>query len=212
MLRIAVTSLFLALAVAVLGLAFNLGSGSPWGALWLNLGTEIVGIVFTVAIVEWLFERRRRREDARKMAWRVFHELDHAVWVWQGGHRQFDLAELVALLKSVEEGDSVPEFTQNLLMRLGSVSQDTLRHEPEIPASNRALEQALNDLAPLARIRDYATLLPAKDIAACLSAAADHLAAALRLSVPEDLPAVEKLRDPSAQRQEWRHYGKILGV
>ncbi len=121
MLRVAITSLFLAVAVGVVGLAFRVGPDKPWGALWLNLGTEIVGIVFTVAIVEWLFERRRRLEDARRMAWRVLHALDHAVWVWQGGHREFNLAELVALLKRVEDGDSLPGFTQNLLMQLGSI-------------------------------------------------------------------------------------------
>lgn len=211
MLRVFITILFLLLAFGVVALSFHAGTGSPWGTLWMNLGTEIVGIVLTVAIVEWLFERRRRVEEARKMAWRVLHQLDHTVWVWQGGHREFDLAELVALLNGIQDKDPLPEFTQNLLMHLGSASHDTLRHEPETPAAKPSLEKALRHLAPLARIRDQMTLLPAREIASHLSAATRELAAAVGLPLPAALPDIAKLRETSARKQEWRHYGKIIG-
>lgn len=211
MLRIVITALFLLLALGVVAVAFHAGPSSAWGSLWLNLGTEIIGIVLTVAIVEWLFERRSRREEARKMAWRVLHELDHAVWVWQGGHREFDLPELVALLRQARDGDPLPGFTQNLLMRLGSASQDTLRHEPDVAAANPPLRSAMQHLAPLARIRDDEKLLPAGAVAQYLSAATRELAAALGLPLPAELPDVADLRDTEAKRQEWRHYGKVIG-
>jgi hypothetical protein len=212
MLRIVITALFLLLALGVVALAFQVGTSSAWGALWLNLGTEIVGIVLTVAIVEWLFERRTRLEEARKMAWRVLHDLDHAVWVWQGGHREFDLPELVALLDGVQDGDPLPEFTQNLLMHLGSASQDTLRHEPETPSAKPALKNALQHLAPLAKIRDAVTLLPTREIADHLAAATQELAVALGLSIPKTLLDVNALRETDARKQEWRHYGKVIGA
>jgi len=53
----------------------------------MNLGTEIVGITLTVAIVEALLEKRARSDEARRIAWNVMHDIDHAVWVWQGGGR-----------------------------------------------------------------------------------------------------------------------------
>ena len=212
MLRIVITGLFLLLALGVVALAFRVGPNSSWGTLWLNLGTEIVGIVLTVAIVEWLFERRRRLEEARKMAWRVLHDLDHAVWVWQGGHREFDLSELVALLNRTQDGDPLPDFIQNLLMHLGSASQDTLRDEPETPAAKPSLKKALQHLAPLARIRDEVTLLPAGVVAGHLSAATRELAVAVGLTFPGALPDVSNLRDTDARKQEWRHYGKVIGA
>lgn len=79
MLRISITILFIALAGCVIAMAFRIGPETPWGGLWLNLGTEIIGIALTVAIVEWLFERRRLQDEATKMAWRVLHLVDQAV-------------------------------------------------------------------------------------------------------------------------------------
>ena len=212
MLRIGITALFVAIACGVIALAFRAGAETSWGGLWLNLGTEIIGIALTVAIVEWLFERRRLQDEARKMAWRVLHELDHAVWVWQGGHREFDLSELLALLALADDSDPVPDFTQNLLMHLGSKSQDTLRHEPDVPRAKPQLERAPSSLAPLARIRDNQNLLPGSQISAHLREAAHDLAGALKIHVPDTLPSMAALRDTDAQKQEWRHFGKVLGA
>lgn len=210
MLRIIVTTVFLLLACGVIATAFVVGPETAWGGLWLNLGTEIIGIALTVAIVEWLFEWRSTQEEARKMAWRILHTLDHAVWVWQGGHREFDLDELLALLSAVGPNDEIPDFTQNLFIRMGSTSQDTLRHEPGVAKARAALTRALQDLAPLSRIRDNPQLLPALYIAKHLADGAIHAAQSLKMPVPASLPDVSEIRDPDPKRQEWRHFGKVL--
>ena len=59
MLRAVVTTGFLVIAALILWLSFVIGVDSSAGTLFINLGTEIVGIVITVAVVEWFFERRR---------------------------------------------------------------------------------------------------------------------------------------------------------
>jgi hypothetical protein len=207
MLRGLIALIFLVVAAAIVALAFQTPAGSPWSGLWLNLGTEIVGIVLTVAIVEWLFERRRHAEDARRVAWDVLHETDHAIWVWQGGRREFDLGELLVTLRDVGSADPIPSFTQNLLMRIGSRSENTLRNRPEVGRANRRLAEALKTLSGLSRIRDDGRILPAKEVAACLGTAVGQLMKALRLSVPAPLPVTSPLRDPASARQEMRHYG-----
>jgi len=55
LLRALVTAAFLLVAVLVLWMAFFVGAETPTGTLLINLGTEIVGIVMTVAVVEWFF-------------------------------------------------------------------------------------------------------------------------------------------------------------
>lgn len=55
-------------------IAFQVGVNTPNGTLFVNLGTEIFGILITVALVEWLFERRRLQDRGRELAWSVLHE------------------------------------------------------------------------------------------------------------------------------------------
>ena len=59
MLRALVTAGFLLVAALVLWASFILGVETSAGTLFINLGTEIVGIVITVAVVEWFCGRRR---------------------------------------------------------------------------------------------------------------------------------------------------------
>lgn len=88
MLRALVTAAFLFVALLVLWLAFVVGADTSMGTLLINLGTEIVGIVMTVAVVEWFFERRRLQTRGRQLAWDALHAAQTAVWVWQGGPRE----------------------------------------------------------------------------------------------------------------------------
>ena len=95
MLRAVVTSSFLLLAVVVLWMAFVVGTDTSYGTLFINLGTEIIGIVITVAVVEWFFERRRLLTRGRQLAWDSLHATQTAVWVWQGGPREMETDELL---------------------------------------------------------------------------------------------------------------------
>ena len=100
-LRITLIGGFLSVAAVILWVSFIFGVETSTGTLLINLGTEIVGIVITVAVVEWFFERRRLQTRGRQLAWDALHAVEHAVWVWQGGPREMDTDEVRGILNSV---------------------------------------------------------------------------------------------------------------
>jgi hypothetical protein len=100
-LRALVTGGFLIVAVIILSISFLFGVDTTTGNLLINLGTEIIGIVLTVAIVEWFFERRRLQSRGRQLTWDMIHEIGHAVWVWQGGPREMGTDEVLGILAGV---------------------------------------------------------------------------------------------------------------
>ena len=207
MFRGIVTGIFLLLSVIVVWMAFLMGSDSTTGDFLLNLGTEIAGIVLTVAIVDWFFERRRLSTRAREMSWNALHGIEHAVWVWQGGPRQLETDELLGLLSAVNERDPVPDFTQNLLLSLGTRAKQALKNEPEAAAAAPGLPEALEQLARLASIRDGGALFPPQKIGEILSSAVSHLAVVLGLP-DERIPArLIRYRDPGLRSQEQRYFG-----
>lgn len=202
---------FAVLLVALLLLfeAFDPAFTGRVSDLLLNVGTELIGIVLTVVIIDIMLERRRLRDEARRIATTVLHDLDHHVWVWQGGARGFDLAELSALINGVESETPVPPFTQNLFLNLGSRSSNTLRTSSEVVASSSLLNAGLEALSGLSTMRDAKTHLPADLIALTLRVAIPPLASAAGLTMPladQDTPLL--FRDASVESQEWRHFGK----
>ncbi len=195
-------------AIVTLVVAIQRDAQITTGQLLLNLGTELIGIAITVAIVERLIEQGRNRTEAKRMGWDVLQEIDHAVWVWQGGRRLFDLSELLGLLDLVNDTDPIPEFTQNLFMRIGSRSQGTLLHNREPIQVSRDLRRALEALAPLAGIRDHGKVMPPREIATHLRNAIGSLS---QVTAIEEMPVIEKLqaiRNPSVPEQHQRHFGK----
>jgi hypothetical protein len=66
----------------------------------LDFGCGILEIALTVAGVEWLLERRRKRDEIEQVSTRALMDIDHAMWVWQGGRREFDLVELRAAINA----------------------------------------------------------------------------------------------------------------
>ena len=207
MLRALVTGIFLVLSAVVIGAAFFVGTDDPRGDLFLNLGTEIMGIVLTVTIVDWFFERRRLQARARQLSWWALHQVEHAVWVWQGGPRQLETDELLGLLSAVGDDDPLPEFTQNLLLSLGTRAKQALKDEPRALDAVSGLREAFEQLSRLSSIRDGGELPPPKKIADVLASGVAHLAVVLGLP-DERIPArLIRYRDPSAERQEQRHFG-----
>ena len=69
MIRATVAAAFLFISASLVWLAFFLGAATPTGTLFINLGTEIFGILVTVAVVEWFFERRRLQDRGRELSW-----------------------------------------------------------------------------------------------------------------------------------------------
>lgn len=208
MFRILVSTTFLVAAISIIWLAFHGDTTGSWSALWLNLGTEIIGIVATVAIVDWLFERRRAADEARRTAWNVVHELDHAIWVWQGGRREFDFDELFAIISEVKADDPLPAFVQNLLMNVGAKASNTLRNRADLAGANHHLKLGMKALCPLARIRDQPSLLSPVHIAECVSGATLALGKAVGVVPTQGFVYDRQLLDPTIEGQNWRHYGE----
>jgi hypothetical protein len=211
--RVAIGIGLLIMAIALLGEAVFGLLPQRISDLFLNLGTELIGIVLTVAIIDHLFERRRENEESRRIAKEALHELDHHVWVWLGGAREFDLAELTALLAQASDDDPVPDFTQNLFLQLGSRASNTLRTRADIVRRSPALGAGLSELAKLERMRDADTHLRPSAIAGHIASAVTHLTLAAALTQPPAVPlAPKEFRETSIPDQEWRHFGRRRGA
>lgn len=202
-----VTGGFLAIAAAVLWLSFVVGVGTPMGTLLVNLGTEIVGIVITVAVVEWFFEKRRIQNRGRQLAWDAFHSIQQAVWVWQGGPREMDTDEVRGVLDAVGEADPIADFTEGLLLNIGTRSRRLLHNDPAAVEAMPGLTEGLEQLARLSSLRDGRMSRPPRSIAAILDEATRALAQALDRPTERLLPSLIWYRDPSVGMQEHRHFG-----
>lgn len=205
--RVTVTVAFLLVAGLIIWSAFWVGTGTGRGNLLINLGTEIVGIVLTVAVVDFFFERRRLQSKARQLAWTALHAIEHAVWVWQGGPRQLETDELLGLLSAVGPKDPLPEFTQNLLLHVGTRSKQLLHNEPSTLKMMPGLREALEELTSLSAIREGGSLTPPRRISEILKAGVTGLAEALGRPTERHLAGLIRHRDPSLEGQEERHFG-----
>ena len=154
MLRALVTGGFLILAAIILSISFLFGVDTGTGNLLINLGTEIIGIVLTVAIVEWFFERRRLLNRGRQLAWDALHAVGHAVWIWQGGPREMDTDEVLGILDAVGEKDPLPDFTEGLMLGIGTRSRRLLNDDQAPVLALPGLANGLEHLARLIRHRD----------------------------------------------------------
>ncbi|MBX3363806.1 MAG: hypothetical protein KF866_03490 [Phycisphaeraceae bacterium] len=174
----------------------------------LNLGAEIIGIAMTVAVVDWLIERSKLREEAQRIAWATLHDIDHAVWVWQGGRREFHLDELVAILSLVKEEDPLPVFTKNLFANLGMRASDTLRLQARVFRHHRKLKNALTYLSGLAQIRELENLVSPSYIVQSLQSSVAILAFLTGQGMhPASFGIVRTFRDPSIDGQQARYRG-----
>lgn len=207
MLRALVTGSFLAVSALVLWLSFVFGVDTSWGNLFVNLGTEIMGIVITVAVVEWFFERRRLQTRGRQLAWDALHAVEHAVWVWQGGPREMDTDEVRGLLNAVHEKDPLPDFTEGLFLSIGTRSRRLLSNDPAAVAAVPGFMNGLEQLARLSAIRDGKEPMAPRKVADILDEGTSELAKALGQPTERHLASLIRFRDPSVVSQERRHYG-----
>jgi hypothetical protein len=207
MLRAVVTSSFLLLAVIVLWMAFVVGTDTSYGTLFINLGTEIIGIVITVAVVEWFFERRRLLTRGRQLAWDSLHATQTAVWVWQGGPREMETDELLGVLNAVHEDDPLPDFTEGLFLNVGTRSRRLLNNDPQAVAALPGYMDALEHFARLSSMRDGRSSMHSRKVADILEQGSQALARALGQPTERHLASLIRFRDPSLESQERRHHG-----
>lgn len=115
MTRILIVSLFVIAAVLTLAFVYGVGISPETSGILANLGTGFFGTATTVLVVDWLYERRAADEQCRTIAFSILLELDHAVWVWEGGSRAFNLDELYSNIVGAEVEDPLPNYTQKFV-------------------------------------------------------------------------------------------------
>lgn len=207
MVRILVITGFLVAAGIVLWVPFLIGPETPLGTLLINLGSEFVGIVLTVAVVEWFFERRRLQGRGKQLAWDALHAVEHAVWVWQGGPREMDTDEVRGILNAVGESDPLPDFTEGLLLNIGTRARRLLNNDPDAVAAVPGFMNGLEQLARLSSIRDGKTAMKPQKVSDILDEGTAELAKALGKPTEKHLASLIRFRDPSIENQERRHFG-----
>ena len=197
----------LLLAGLLMWLAFRLGTQSDWGQILVNLGSEIVGIVITVAVVESFLERRRLHNRGRQLAWDMLHAVESGVWVWQGGPRELETDELLGILRAVNEDDILADFTEGMFLNVGTRSRRLLTNEPEAVTAIPRFMNALEQLARLSAIRDGKNPMAPRKVADILDEGTTELARALSQPTERHLASLIRYRDPSTGSQERRHFG-----
>jgi len=201
----------LLVAAILMWLAFILGTQSDWGQLLVNLSSEVVGIVITVAIVESFLERRRLLDRGRRIAWDALHSVESAVWVWQGGPRDLSTDELLGILDAVTESDALADFTEGILLNIGTRSRRLLVNDLEAIGRLPGLMNALEQFARLSAIRDGRNITSPEKVADILEEGILELARALGQPSERYLSSLIRYRDPSLESQERRHFGGSQG-
>ncbi|MEK9500746.1 hypothetical protein [Gaopeijia maritima] len=210
--RLTLPAAGLLVAALVVWSAYLLGARAGHDALsvnlLINLGTEIMGIVITVAVVEWFFERRRNAERGKQVAWSALHAVEHVVWVWQGGPRQVETDQILGILRSVSSTDPLPDFTQNLLLGLGARSKQTLHNDQAALEAHAGLMTAFEELARLNAIREGGRVLAPRTVADVLEEGVKRLARVL--GQPEEVMPGRLIRyvDATEEAQELRYFGR----
>ncbi len=205
--RIYLTVALLAVALILAALALFVG-GVGWDEFATNMASELTAIALIVLIVDWMLERNKLREEAQRIAWSMLHDIDHAVWVWQGGRREFHLDELMALLDMVEDRDPIPPFTQNLLANLGVRASDTLRLQSRIFGIHKRLKQAMVYLKSLGQMREMEDLMPPSFVVDALKSAITQLAGVTGQGLhPGEFGVARTFRDASPEAQRARYMG-----
>jgi hypothetical protein len=210
MIRLVVIGGFLLVSVAIIVAAFQVGADSPTGTLLINLGTEIFGILITVAVVEWFLDRRRRQDRARELSWGVLHSLERAVWVWQGGPRQMGTDELLGVISGIQTDHPMEPGTRALLVALGTQSKETLDKEGAAIRTLPGLRPALEDLTSLRTLSDGGGSI--RMVGEILEAATLGVSGVLGLSTLKIPGALVAHRDSSSTAQRERLLEERPGV
>ncbi|MDH3733012.1 MAG: hypothetical protein OEU54_05735 [Gemmatimonadota bacterium] len=200
--------LFVALGFVGVGVALILAPralGWQWSgsATLTDLGSEFLGLALAVSILDWFFEQRRLRSDGRRLAWEVFHQVERAVWVWQGGPFRLETDELLGLLNGVSEDDEFADCTERLLLGLGIRGRQLLKGERSAVGTIPGLGDALSELAGLARIGE-GRKPSARAVRSALQTSTRTLAGILDLSAPQTPARLIRDRSARVEAQEQR--------
>lgn len=206
--RIIITIFLLTLSVLLLNLAFHSNPNITKEDIYLNLSSELIGIILTTIFVDWLFEKKQIKEDIKKISWNGINKIKYSTWVWLGTPRDLDATTLVKYLDIVSDKDVIAISTQNLLLQLANTSEETIALSPKAVNSNKQLKRALNKLVEMSNLRDTRKRISPKDIANLLIDITKDFSGALDLGKStnnRDLLLTDI--DSKIESQNWRFYG-----
>lgn len=195
---------FLLVSIVVLVASYMAGTETPAGDLMVNLGAEVMGIVITLAVVDWLLERRRLQDRARDVAWSVLHSVERAVWIWQGGSRRPESDELLGLVAGIDPNGKLADGTRTLLVNVGAHAREVLNRERKAIRTLPGLEEALNELTGLYSLTDGRTSMEGSMAAEILGAATETLVRVTGGSTAPIPAGLVRDRDPDHRAQERR--------
>lgn len=204
MFRIMVVGGFFLVSVAIVVWSYLVGVNTPTGTVLVNLGTEIFGILITLAVVDWLLERRRLQDRARELSWRILHNVERAVWLWQGGPRRLETDELLGLIAGIGGEDRLEPYTRAQLMSIGGQSREALTREEQAVRTLPGLKEALEDLTSLHALGDEDSAVSVRVVSEVLQSSVRRLAELLGQPTQQMLSGLVRYRDPSPRAQEER--------
>jgi hypothetical protein len=157
----------MALALGVWGLRLH----ADWPGLLLNLASEIVGIVVTVALIDWFNEQRSKRAEVQRLAWDILHRIDYTLWLWGGGSHEFSFEEMGSIIRSIRDDTPIHEKTSARLRYLGWRASELRGLRRELVTGNPNLESSLVTLGKLVVLTSQDSVHPALAIRECLACA-----------------------------------------
>lgn len=205
MFRVALGIVFFVSSVVLITASTFFPLGSSAGDILGNLGTELFGILMTIALVDWFLEKRRRQDRARDLAWDILHSIEHSLWVWQGGPRQLGTNELLGIISGIRKENHLEPFTEGLVLNIGIHARSVLQREISTLKSLHGLPAILKDLVSLASVRDLPTSTRIRAISEILEASVTGLARVLGQPTDRMPSGLIWYKDPSPEAQEKRY-------
>lgn len=114
MLRFFVAGATLCVAAALVVWSFSIGPSTYWGSTLLNLGTELGGIVITVAVIEALFERNQQKREVRN---NVARNVNFLLGICREGPPQFHYFNRLRLEAEIGFFQEIRELRHDLFRR-----------------------------------------------------------------------------------------------
>lgn len=212
MFRAVFVTAFLVVSVGLVGGGLLVGFDTATGEVLGNLGTEVFGILVTIAVVDWFLERRRRQDRARELAWNTLHSIERAVWVWQGGPRQPGTDELLGLVAGIQPDDVLESSTQGLIQKIGLQCRGAMQKELASLRSLPGLSDAFQDLAGLTTVTENASSNRTRIVAEILESSVMSLARLLEQPTQRIPSALMWYRDATPAGQVDRYYETGAGL
>jgi len=177
----------------------------------VNMGTEIFGILITIAVVEWFFDRKRLQDRARELCWGLLHAIERGIWTWQGGPQQVGTEELLGIIAGIQARDVITNTTRTLLVNVGGKAREAMDKEPKVVRTIPGLAEALKDLQSLRSLQDGDSSVSVRMVAEVLESSVTNIAGMLALSTQRLPAALIRYRDASEEKQLERFYASGQG-